>query len=80
MLISSAFTLCVSVSTEMTSTPAAAAAASVFYIQKAMHDVRHAWLEKSGRSIFVEHYLDGLRIMRLGQRQLEQDTCLLRVQ
>ena len=34
----------------------------------------------SGRSIFVEHCLDGLRIMCLGQRQLEQDTCLLRVQ
>ena len=32
------------------------------------------------RSIFVEHCLDGLRIMCLGQRQLEQDTCFLRVQ
>ena len=34
----------------------------------------------SGRSIFVEHCLDGLRIMCLGQSQLKQDTCLLRVQ
>ena len=28
----------------------------------------------------MEHCLDSLRVMRLGQGELKQDTCLLRVQ